>query len=143
MSELFRNPVPLWLKSGAIVSHEGKYLRLGTCLEGDDLDESDVAAAVLFHRWKTPQGFRDAVMNERDKRLAERDDRVELISTIDEEDLTALRSFAADACENGNLTEVTLTIRDHSGSKRICSMTLDALLSRIREYRTKAKETRK
>ena len=131
----FKNPVPGWLKAGVQVMHEGESLRLGTLLESEWLDESDVAAAVLFSRWRTPQAFWNSVFAEYRRRLNETEERERAVESLTLDDVADLKAFGKELAAEGHLVSIDIRVRDHNGGCRTYTMSPDQLLKRLAELR--------
>ena len=133
MSNAFKNPVPYWIRTGVMVMHEGESLRLGTCLELPFLDESDVAAALLFHAWRRPQEFWDAVMTEYRRRFDETAHIRTRIAEFDLADIGNLKALAGELAAKAHRVSVTLDVHDGDGVRETYRTSLDAIFAGLDE----------
>ena len=131
----FQNQVPFWLEQGVYVLHGGIMRPLNALLQLPDVHAEDVAAAVVFHRYKDAQSFWDAVLDEvirRQKACAERTERIERSELSDfEEFLRMGKEIAAD----GDDPQLSITWETQEGVRKERVMQLSEALEKLQAAR--------
>lgn len=123
------NPVKKWLEEEETALHHGMVFTLADLLSRDDIEEADVAAALFFHAWDSPQAFWNAVLEERRVRMTEERFRSKIIETFSADDLIDLLKCAR-ALADGSSVEILVSWRDKEGVLHETAAELNDLLKK-------------
>lgn len=130
-----KNVLSKWLKDGQVVLLDGRFVPLANLLELPNVDEADVAAAVLFGEWSTPEEFWRTVCREQKDRIDHekaRREEIEKLEPFDLEEFLLLgKTLATDASE----AKIRLECKLPDGTKRVVEADLDQMLERVRRAR--------